>query len=121
MPKLIIYAPRPADKALKVLAALLKLENVQFMTDPSECRIIAEDQHPLTDEVVKTTIQGWASCVKYMAENTVLWDAPNTLEEEDWIQMAATALFNGKQTALVESCVWCRSSMRAQSTRKEPW
>lgn len=95
MPKTTICAPKPADKALKVLVSLLGMLDVEFCEDP-ECKIMVEGVHPLTeDSITKKTIIGWPSCVKYLAEHSILWDTENAMKEEAWIQEAATALLGG--------------------------
>jgi len=89
-----LSAPAPANEALKALALLLNL-NVEIV--PSEtCKLVIEEVHPLAENQTRTTtIEGWPSCIKHLAQSTVLWDSANSLQVEDWIQAAATALLNG--------------------------
>lgn len=95
MAKTTICAPNPADKALKALVGLLEIGDVEFMLDPA-CKITVEEVHPMTDSTITKTILGWPSCVKHLSQHTILWDSENALQEEAWIQEAATALLGGK-------------------------
>ena len=105
MSSMILSAPEPANEAVKAMVDVLKLsETVEIVTDASICKLVIEEVHPLSEEQTKTTtIVGWPSCIKHLCHSTVLWDHENSLQVEDWIQAAATALLNGKAFMLVIS------------------
>lgn len=101
---MIVSAPAPASEALKALVALLKLgETVELVegANNDECKLELSELHPLSNDQTKTTtIVGWSACIKRLCQSTVLWDSQNSLQVEDWIQAAATALLNGKHWIL---------------------
>lgn len=117
MAKITIYAPRPADKALKTLCELLGKEDVEFVLSPGECKIISEQIHPLAKDAATktTTIVGWPSCIKFLSEHTILWDSENAAQEEAWIQGAATALLGGEQLMPCMFCGCCANATGGRS------
>jgi prolyl-tRNA synthetase len=101
---MIVSAPAPANEVFKALVALLKLAEtppVEIMNNhEDECKLELSELHPLqssNDDGPKTkttTLVGWTACIKRLCQSTVLWDAQHSLQVEEWIQAAATALLN---------------------------
>jgi hypothetical protein len=114
---MIVSAPAPANEVLKALVALLKLaETVEIVEQGNnhgevECKLELSELHPLqssNDDGPKTkttTLIGWTACIKRLCQSTVLWDAQRSLQVEEWIQAAATALLNGQ---CVNVCLFLR-------------
>lgn len=103
---MIVSAPAPANEVFKALVALLKLAEtppVEIINNhEDECKLELSELHPLqssNDDGPKTkttTLVGWTACIKRLCQSTVLWDAQHSLQVEEWIQAAATALLNGQ-------------------------
>jgi hypothetical protein len=123
---MIVSAPAPANEVFKALVALLKLAEtppVEIINNhEDECKLELSELHPLqssNDDGPKTkttTLVGWTACIKRLCQNTVLWDAQHSLQVEEWIQAAATALLNGQ---CVHVCLFVRIHVVASSLWKK--
>ena len=64
--------------------------------DGTECQLVSEQVCPLDEaQTKKTTVLGWPSTIQHLCQHTVLWDSTHSLQVQEWIQAAATALLNG--------------------------